>query len=53
MVLAAQSDNFAHDLGVKSVGFGFRIDVADITRERGLFFLKPLDALDKGFEFFA
>jgi len=53
MILAAQSDDFAHDLGVKSVGFRLRVNVADITRERGLFFLKPLDALDKGLEFFA
>jgi hypothetical protein len=35
---------------LEAVSFRLRIDVADIVRNRLLFFFQPLDALDDGLE---
>src|SRR5665647_851626 len=49
-VLLAQADDGAQRLDVEAVALGLRIDVADIIRDRLLFFFQPLDALDDGLE---
>src|SRR5258708_20904892 len=45
-VLFAQAHDGAQRLDVEAVALGLRIDVADIVRNRLLFFFKPLTALD-------
>src|ERR1700733_1769610 len=49
-VLLAQAHDGAQRLDVVAVAFGFGIDIADIVRNRLLFFFQPLDALDDGLE---
>src|SRR5712664_292613 len=47
-VLFAQAHDGAQRLDVEAVAFGLRIDIADIVRNRLLFFFQPLDAFDDG-----
>src|SRR5258708_7109822 len=49
-VLLAQAHDGAQRLDVEAVALGLRIDVADVVRDRLLFFFQPLDALDDGLE---
>src|SRR6266849_3643774 len=49
-VLLAHPNDRAQRLDVEAVAFGLRIDVADIVRDRLLFFFQPFDALDDGLE---
>src|SRR5215467_5847967 len=49
-VLLAHANDDTQCFGIKAVGLGFRVDVADIVGD-GLFLLfEPLNALDEGFE---
>jgi hypothetical protein len=47
VVFLADTHHFAQDFGVETVGFGFRIDVADIAGQRRFFFFEPFDAFDQ------
>ena len=47
-----QAHHLANDLRVEAVRLRFRVDFTDVSRQRGLFFLEPFDALDERFEMF-
>src|SRR5712671_781262 len=49
-VLLAQAHDGAQRLDVEAVALGFGIDVADIVRDRLLFFFQAFDTLDDGLE---
>src|SRR5262249_40973779 len=53
LVHFTELDDLTHDLGLEAGSLGLGIDFLDVAAQRALFFLEPLDALDKGFQLLA
>jgi hypothetical protein len=48
LILAAQRDDLAHDLGVEAVALGLAVDMLDVVGEGALFLFELFDSLDEG-----